>query len=124
MEWSYVGAVVVTGLVIVFVALALLILAVWLMGKIFEAIRSSSDKSASPAAQKETPAPVQTVQAETPVTAADEGEEVIAVIAAAVAAMSAESGVQLKVKRIAPVPSVGRRNSWAAAAAGENTRVF
>ena len=39
MDWSYVGAVVITGLVIVFVALILLIAAVWIMGKIFGAIK-------------------------------------------------------------------------------------
>lgn len=36
MEWSYVGAVVISGLAIVFAALIILIFLVWIMGKIFD----------------------------------------------------------------------------------------
>lgn len=133
MEWSYVGAVVVSGLVIVFVALILLILAVWLMGKIFTAIKNGNDKkaetqkasgNAAPAvkpAPVSAPAPMSSPAAQT---AVSEEDEVIAVIAAAVAAMAEESGKPLKIKSVRPAKGKARSNAWAGAAAAESTRAF
>lgn len=124
------GAVVITGLVIVFVALALLILAVWLMGRIFAALRPKSGGETgggnSPAEARKTAAEKDTPETPSGVPVPDEEEgEIIAVIAAAVAAMAAESGTPLRIKRITPAGgSQGRRNPWSAAAARENTSVF
>lgn len=128
MDWSYVGAVVISGLVIVFVALIVLIIAVWLMGKIFVAIKSGGNKkdkpSALPAAEQKTasaPAPVKTEQP------SEDDDEVIAVIAAAVAAMSEEYGKPLKIrsiKRTDTAAGTDRRSAWARAAAAERTRAF
>ena len=89
MEWSYVGAVVISGLAIVFVALILLIAAVWVMGRIFTAVKSG--KSGGGDKPKEiTPAPQP--KNDTPSVSADaeDESEIIAVIAAAVGAQSAE----------------------------------
>lgn len=116
MEWGYVGAVVISGLVIVFVALILLILAVTLMGKIFDLIKSKKNSTGTPQIKESVPVkPVNECVCEE-----EDDEEIIAVIAAAVAAMSDECGVPLKLK------SVKRRraNAWANAAVNENTRVF
>lgn len=120
MEWGYVGAVVISGLVIVFVALILLIFMVWLMGKIFEAIKANKQTETENAAKAANAAsdPVSTAAA-----GADE-DEVIAVISAAVAMMARESGTALQIKSITPVRKKPARNAWAAAAAAESTRSF
>ena len=44
MEGSYVAAVVMTGLIVVFIGLIILIAFVWVMGKIFDAIKGNKDK--------------------------------------------------------------------------------
>lgn len=140
MDWSYVGAVVISGLAIVFVALILLILAVWIMGQFFTAIKGerkpkseTKNAAASPAADtvKSSPEPAAAISAALPVVpdsgaseASDADDEVIAVIAAAVAAMSAESGQPLKIKSIRPARGRVRSNAWAGAAAAESTRSF
>ena len=122
MDWGYVGAVVVSGLVIVFVALILLIFMVWLMGKFFRFIREQDKPAESGKTVQQTP-----LQTAEPVpAAASEEEEVVAVIAAAVAAMSEESGVPLRIKSIKPARSGSGsgRGAWQAAAAREATRTF
>ena len=132
MDWSYVGAVVITGLVIVFVALILLIAAVWLMGKIFSAINAGKNtkntvSEASPKAEIKpaAPAEIKTAVSEAAlVSEADDDTEIIAVIAAAVAAMSAECGKTLSIRSITPVSRKTRSNAWARAAAAESTRAF
>ena len=131
MEWSYVGAVVISGLVIVFTALLLLILAVWLMGEIFAVIKGEKKKKIKPE-DREAPAPVvrvpvvtePAVQAIPAVTDTESEDEIAAVIAAAVAAMSAESGKAMKIKSIRPARGRVRTNAWAGAAASEATRTF
>lgn len=129
MDWSYVGAVVITGLVIVFVALILLIAAVWLMGKIFSAINAGKNtvSEASPKAEIKPAAPAE-IKTAVPEAAlvpeADDDTEIIAVIAAAVAAMSAECGKPLSIRSITPVSRKTRSNAWARAAAAESTRAF
>ncbi len=117
MEWDYVGAVVITGFVIVFVGLILLIWIVQIMGKIFSSIKTDKISTGDePVSQVISPA-VQNTETE--------DEEVIAVIAAAVAAMSSETGMSMRIKSIRPVSMASRRkNSWAAAAAAENTNPF
>lgn len=129
MEWSYVGAVVISGLVIVFTALILLIVAVWIMGQIFTVIKARKAKTAevqkSPAAAPVKIPPV-SVSAPAPAVqaSASDDDEVIAVIAAAVAAMAAESGKSLRIKSVRPVKGKARSNAWAGAAAAESTRAF
>jgi sodium pump decarboxylase gamma subunit len=124
MEWSYVGAVVISGLAIVFVALILLIIAVSVMGKIFTAIKSG--KSGGDGKPKETASvPQPKKEAAAPVSAGSEDEsEIIAVISAAVAAMSAECGKPLRIHSIKRSGSSSRSNAWARAARSENTGAF
>ena len=123
MEWSYVGAVVISGLVIVFVALILLIMAVWLMGKIFTAIKSGKSGGVDKPVQA---APVPQPKNDSVSVSADteDESEIIAVIAAAVAAMSAECGKPLRIHSIKRTGSASKANSWARAARSENTRAF
>ena len=127
MDWSYVGAVVISGLVIVFVALILLIIAVWVMGKIFTSLKNGKDEGGEKAVEKKTPVVTEApaVPAPAPVVMEEDDSEIIAVIAAAVAAMSEECGQPLRIssiKRSAPVRT--RSNAWARAAQSESTRAF
>lgn len=118
MDWSYVFAVVISGLVLVFVALILLILAVSVMGKIFTSVKEKKTDAPAPAAP-----PVREMPVIPEAPAADDDEtEIAAVIAAAVAAISEESGKALRVKSIRPANGQRRssRGSWAAAAARES----
>ena len=125
MEWSYVGAVVISGLAIVFAALIILIFLVWIMGKIFDKLnakKSGGNAKKAPAAESSKPAPVNITAA--PATDADDESEVLAVIAAAVAAMSEEYGTPLRIHSIKRSAVSKRSNAWARAAAGESTRAF
>ena len=127
MDWSYVGAVVISGLVIVFVALILLIIAVWVMGKIFTSLKNGKDEGGEKAVEKKTPVVTEApaVPAPAPVVMEEDDSEIIAVIAAAVAAMSEECGQPLRIagiRRAAPVRT--RSNAWARAAQSESTRAF
>lgn len=123
MEWSYVGAVVISGLVIVFVALILLIFMVWLMGKVFEAIKGNKQTETESAANVANAANAVSAPVSAAGTGADD-DEVIAVISAAVAMMAQESGTALQIKSITPTRKKPARNAWAAAAAAESTRSF
>lgn len=123
MDWGYVGAVVVSGLVIVFVALILLIAMVWLMGRFFVSGGNKKPGNAEKAPAQAEPLPAGAAQSEQ----ISEDSEVAAVIAAAVAAMSEESGVPMRIKSIKPAkPSqcTAGRGAWAAAAAREAARTF
>lgn len=119
MEWSYVFTVVLTGLVVVFLGLVLLIAAITIMGKVFEALKASKkDAKPAPAAKPAKPAPA---PAAVPVSSADD-DEVIAVIAAAVAAMAEADGTVYAIKSVKR--SAPRRNAWGAAARSEMTSSF
>ncbi len=125
MEWSYVGAVVISGLAIVFAALIILIFLVWIMGKIFDKLnakKSGGNAKKAPAAESSKPAPANITAA--PTADADDESEVLAVIAAAVAAMSEEYGTPLRIHSIKRSAVSKRSNAWARAAAGESTRAF
>lgn len=120
-----ISSVVITGIVVVFIGLILLILLVSAYGKIFETI----DKSKAAKAKKklEEANPVSVVKAESkpniqPVIEDGIEEEVVAVIAAAVAAMSAKSGKKMVLKSVKTAkPS---RPVWANAGIVDNTRPF
>lgn len=121
MPWDYAGTVVISGLVIVFVALILLIIAVTILGRIFTAIQEKKKPAPVPEKKIEAPAPAAPVVERTVVPEEDDGE-VIAVIAAAIAAISAETGEGLRIKSIRPTERrQGRRmNAWGSAAARES----
>ena len=103
---TFTSTVVIAGIVIVLGILVLLIF----VFKAFGAIVHGAETKAAPAP----PAPV--VESGIP-------GEVVAVIAAAVAASEGPGAVVQSVRRVRPNP-VGVRNPWAAAAVAENTRPF
>lgn len=120
-------SVVITGVVVVFIGLIILILLVMAYGKIFDSInrKKAEKQKAELEAKAQENAPK--VQAAAPVEAPpviEDGieEEIVAVITAAIAAMSARSGKKLALRSISTAK--GSRNAWAAAGIAENTRPF
>ena len=118
------GMTVLTGLVVVFSVLVLLTFIFWLFGKVMSG--ASGRKAPAAPTVKEQPAP-RAVKPAAPVPAAPPSvepgisEEVVAVIAAAVAAMSGDGKTYaLRSVRVAR----GSRPVWAAAGLAENTRPF
>lgn len=121
MTLSYVTAVVITGLTVVFLGLVILILFVWAFGKIF------TRKNAKPAQPKPaaapTPKPAAPAAAPKPV-ADDNQDEVIAVIAAAVAAMGASEGKTYKLRSVKAVKNKPSRSAWSMAGIQNDTTPF
>lgn len=122
MELSYVFAVVITGLVVVFLGLVLLIAFITAIGAIFKKI-DAKKKAQSEAKPADTP---KAVSASAPVPAASgtDDDEVIAVISAAVAMMSAADGTTYRVKSVRAAKNGSSGNAWASAALREATRPF
>lgn len=122
MEGSYVFIVVVTGLVVVFLGLVLLILFVWLMGKIFGQINKAKEnkkKAAAPASEK---TEAKAAAPDAPVVEDGISDEVVAVITAAVAAVMGTGCTVKSVKKAAA--KTLRRTAWGAQGISESTRAF
>ncbi|MBR1423421.1 MAG: OadG family protein [Ruminococcus sp.] len=122
-----VSSVVITGIVVVFIALILLIVCVSIYGAIFnaaakkKAAKAEAEKKAAELAKAKTVLPVPKVEA---VPAIEDGieEETVAVIMAAIAAMSASAGKKLVLKSVKT--SRPQRSAWSSAGIAENTRPF
>lgn len=127
-EWTKVWAVVITGLVVVFLALVLLIGFVTLFGMIFGNMgKKSNDKKNGNKTTDNSPKPAVTnVVKETPAPVQSEDDNIIAVISAAVAMLAAKDGKNYAVKSIKRAVSKTRstRSVWGAAGQCENTRPF
>ena len=123
MDGTFVGSVVLSGMSIVFLALVLLIIFVLILDVVFKAVNGAKKKKAAPAPKEEIKAAPALKAAPAPVVEDGISDEVVAVIAAAVAAMSAETG---KTFRLTGIKRSGgtRRGAWGNAGAAENTRPF
>ncbi len=99
-------AITLTGIVIVFIVLTVLTFIIRYYGAV---VGLFTRKKQAPTV---TPPPTAEPVVEIPQTAADDGEDgrIAAVIAAAVAAISEQEGIKLKVKSITPRTS--QRNAW------------
>lgn len=118
-DWGIIGSTVVTGIVVVFLILAILVGFLSLMGTILGGRKKSAPSA--PAAEKPAAAPViNKVEDEAEEDYEDDGE-IIAVISAAIAAYGEAEGKQY---RIASVKKRDRavRSGWSAAGIAENTR--
>lgn len=124
MEMSYVIAVVITGLVVVFLGLVLLIAFITAIGAIFKKI--DEKKAAAKAAAAESKPAEAPKAAVTPAAASgSDDDEVIAVISAAVAMMAAADGTSYRVKSVKPAAQNGSsRSAWAMAGLRETTNPF
>ena len=124
-----IASVVITGMSVVFIGLVLLVLFVSIYGGLFNKAnqkkkeKQEAEKQAAEAekAKKTENKPVQPAVNAPAVTDGIE-EEIVAVIAAAVAAIGEKSGKKLVVKSIKR--SVSQRDPWAAAGLVDNTRPF
>lgn len=124
--WTRVWGTVITGLVVVFLALILLILFVSLFGFIFDSIEEKKKQKQNVPEQKETtPSQVNPVSEIKPETSEDENE-VIAAISAAVAMMAAHDGKNYAIKSIKRAVNQKRSSGsiWGSAGQRENTRPF
>lgn len=114
---------VVTGLVVVFIILILLVFILWALGKVMNIKikpKESEKAAAAPApAAVPVPAPANAPEEEYE---EDDGE-IIAVIAAAVAAYGEAEGKQYKIASVRRKEKAVR-SSWGAAGVAENTRPF
>lgn len=114
------------GLGIVFSGLLILVAFLYLSGGIFKKADAAKKKSAS--APSAAPAPVKAAPAKqaASATAAEDDEEVIAVISAAIAAMGEADGKQYRLHSVKPVTRGGGngRSAWAQAGIHDATRPF
>lgn len=123
--WTKVWAVVITGLVVVFLALVLLIIFVSLFGKVFSSIDKNKNSKQN---KQETPIQAKPeVHIEIPKPAAsDDDGNIIAAISAAVAMMAEADGKKYAIKSVKRAVGRGRQagSVWGAAGQRENTRPF
>lgn len=122
--WSTVGIITITGILVVFFILAILIAVFWGMGQFFKskdkrsAAKAEAAKAAA-AASAPAPAPVEEIEE------ADDSDddEIIAVISAAIAAYSEADGKQYAIRSIKRKDNK-TRSAWSLAGIGDNTRPF
>lgn len=110
------GMTVLIGLVVVFAALAVLTFVFWLFGVVNRAGGQSEVSVPADTVSTPTPPAAPVVDGEVP-------DEVVAVIAAAIAAMS-DGTTRYTVRRVTPARQKGVRPVWAAAGIAENTCPF
>lgn len=119
MTTENVAAVVITGMVVVFIGLILLIWFVQILGFLFTKFAKSKDNNDSDVVSDKR----KTVSsAPAPVVEDGISDEVVAVIAATIAAMGAKSGKKLVLKSVRTAKP--QRNEWAFAGLLDNTRPF
>lgn len=131
--WSSVLIITLTGILVVFLILAILILFFGLLGIIFKSIdnkRKAKENAAKEAAAKAAEASASNVEMivaddEADDESADEVDdaEVIAVISAAIAAYSEQDGTAYSIRSIKRKDN-RTRSAWSLAGIGENTRPF
>lgn len=126
-NWELIGSTVVTGIVIVFLILAILIFFLWAMGKIFLSVETSrkkkAEKKAASAVVTET-APVPQPEVTEIFEEDDEDDdEIIAVISAAIAAYGEAEGKQYRICGVKKREK-SQRSGWSAAGIAENMRSF
>ena len=124
-NWGLIGSTVVTGIVIVFLILAILIFFLWAMGKIFQSIENSKKKKTEENALVIAVAPSvpDTQTDETEIYDESDDDEIIAVISAAIAAYGEAEGKQYRICGIKKREK-SQRSGWSAAGISENMRSF
>lgn len=119
---SFIAALTITGLAVVFLGLLILIGYLILSGKVFVAIgnRGKASKKGETKSADAAPKP-----AAKPVALAEDEDEIAAVIAAVIAAMSAADGKNYAVRSVKPVRRAGNgRSAWAQAGMVDVTAPF
>lgn len=117
-------ATLVTGIVVVFLILLLLVFILWLLGKVLNIQRKPKTAPASVTEQPKTAPAAVSVDPEEDVNWFEEDDsEIIAVIVAAVAAYGEVDGKQYKIASVKRKDK-SLRSSWSTAGINENTRPF
>ena len=126
MEGSYVAAVVLTGLIVVFIALIILIFFVLGLGSFFVSLQNKKKVPAVAEPIKAVPQPVTAPpEQEDEFFEEENNDEIVAVIAAAIAMMGEAENKTYKIKSVRPVTNTGsRRSAWASAGLRDNTTPF
>lgn len=117
--WGSVGIITLTGILVVFFILAILIFLFWALGKTFQTIdknRAAKAEAAKKAAAA--PATVEEIIEED-----DNDDEIMAVISAAIAAYAEEEGTSYTIRDVKKRDKRAR-SAWSLAGIGENTRPF
>ena len=117
--WGSVGIITLTGILVVFFILAILIFLFWALGKTFQTIdknRAAKAEAAKKAAA--VPATVEEIVEED-----DNDDEIMAVISAAIAAYAEEEGTSYTIRDVKKRDKRAR-SAWSLAGIGENTRPF
>lgn len=121
-----VASVVITGIVVVFIGLVLLILLVSIYGKIFDVINNRAARKAEEtkkaAEAEKAAAKPEPVKVAAPVVEDGIEEETVAVIMAAISAMSSAEGKKLVLKSVKTAKP--QRPAWSTAGIIDNTRPF
>ena len=118
----------ITGIVLVFAILILLMLIITLEGKIFDNINNKkNDKPAAPKAPAAKAAPAPAAKPAASAAKADNGSipgEIIAAISAAVATVCGGNAVIRGIKRVSKPAAGSRRGAWGDAGVREHTTPF
>lgn len=128
--WGSVGIISITGILVVFLILAILIFFFWLMGTVFKAVdKNRAAKKAAAEAAKTEAAKAEPVVELAAAEASDEeeiddDEEIAAVISAAVAAYAEAEGAAYTVKSIKKHTDTRARSAWSMAGISDNMRQF
>lgn len=121
--WSSVGIIALTGILVVFLILAILILFFYGLGAIFKAMdKNKAKKKEAAAAAKQTAAPAPAPVVED-LADDDDEEEIIAVISAAIAAYAEEDGTSYTIRSIRRKGD-RTRSAWSMAGINANMRQF
>lgn len=125
--WGSVGILTITGILVVFLILAILIFFFWLMGTIFKAIDKSkaAKKAAALEAEKAAaPAPAPVVETAVEEEEPDNDDEIVAVISAAIAAYAEAEGTAYTITGISKRKTARLRSAWSMAGISDNMRQF
>lgn len=123
--WSSVGILTLTGLIVVFAILGLLIAFFYGLGAIFASMdkKKAAKKAALSAAKQENPVSAPIAE-EAVVSDEEDDEEVVAVISAAIAAFAEEEGTSYTIRNIRRKSNDSGRSAWSMAGITSNMRQF
>lgn len=123
--WSSVGIISLTGILVVFLILAILIFFFWLLGTLFKTIyKTRASKKSAAAEAKPEASPVAEAPAPAVEDEFDNEEEIVAVISAAVAAYAEENGTFYAIRSISKHREGRSRSAWNLAGITNNMQKF
>lgn len=119
--WAEAGSLAISGITIVFLMLVLLVVVIFIFGKIMDNLNGT------PKPKKEktiSPQKAATIAKNAKISVEESNEDVVAVIAAAVGYLYSDSGVKPVIRSIKRSNDKAGRSAWATAGVTQNTRAF